>query len=121
MVVKAVMALSASGALLAGLTVGAFAQASQPGEALPGAAPGVMKDGSANTRVGGVSAARSGDGDTAGGKIVGGSKNVFINGKPAARVGDKTNCGGIVVSGSSNVFVNGRPLARTGDVTTPCQ
>lgn len=96
----------------------AIAQSLPPGAE---ATPQVLKDGSGNTAVGGLPAARRGDRNTGKGAVVEGSKNVFINGKPAARVGDRTNCGGVVVSGSSNVFVNGRPLARAGDLTTGCK
>jgi uncharacterized Zn-binding protein involved in type VI secretion len=86
----------------------------------PSAQPGVVTQGSGNTSIGGVPAARKGDAATGEGAIVEGSPNVFINGRPAATVGDKTGCGGIVVGGGGGVFINGKPAARTGDLTTGC-
>jgi uncharacterized Zn-binding protein involved in type VI secretion len=86
----------------------------------PSEAPGVVTEGSSNTSIGGVSAARKGDAAAGEGAIVGGSPDVFINGRPAATVGDKTGCGGIVVGGGGGVFINGKPAARTGDLTTGC-
>jgi uncharacterized Zn-binding protein involved in type VI secretion len=86
----------------------------------PSEVPGVVTEGSGNTSIGGVSAARKGDAASGDGSIVGGSPDVFINGRPAATVGDRTGCGGIVVGGGGGVFINGKPAARTGDLTTGC-
>jgi uncharacterized Zn-binding protein involved in type VI secretion len=87
----------------------------------PSGAPGVIKQGSSNTSIGGMPAARKGDATDDGGTVEGGSPNVFINGKPAVTMGDKTNCGGIAIGGASNVFINGKPVARAGDLTSGCK
>jgi uncharacterized Zn-binding protein involved in type VI secretion len=86
----------------------------------PGAVPGVVTEGSGNTSIGGLPAARKGDAVTGEGSVVEGSPNVFINGRPAGTVGDRTGCGGTVVGGGAGVFINGKPAARTGDLTTGC-
>jgi uncharacterized Zn-binding protein involved in type VI secretion len=87
----------------------------------PPQAPGVITEGSGDTQIGGLSAARGGDATSdAGTPVVGGSPNVFINGRPAATLGDKTGCGGVTVGGAANVFINGKPAARVGDLTTGC-
>jgi len=84
-------------------------------------APGVITEGSGDTAIGGLPAARTGDRTSEGGAAVeGGSSNVFINGRPAVTVGERTGCGGVVVGGSANVFINGKPVARAGDLTTGC-
>jgi uncharacterized Zn-binding protein involved in type VI secretion len=95
-----------------------FAQ-DRPGAPLTGG-PGVVIEGSGNTSIGGLPAARKGDRTDGDGPIVVGSKDVFINGKPAATTGDKTGCGGITVGGGGGVFINGKPTARAGDLTTGC-
>lgn len=83
-------------------------------------APGIISEGSHNTTVGGVAAARHGDRTSNGTAIVQGSNNVFINGKPVATVGDQTDCGGMAITGATGVFINGKPMVRAGDVTTKC-
>jgi uncharacterized Zn-binding protein involved in type VI secretion len=85
-----------------------------------GNAPGVITEGSGNTSIGGMPAARKGDAASGEGSVVEGSPNVSINGRPAATVGDRTGCGGIVVGSGGGVFINGKPAARTGDLTTGC-
>ena len=57
--------------------------------------PGVITGGSGNVSVGGLPAARNGDGTDSGDVVAGGSNNVFINGKPAVTTGDKSGCGGV--------------------------
>ncbi len=86
----------------------------------PSELPGVITQGSGNTSIGGMPAARKGDAAAGEGAVVEGSPDVFINGRPAATVGDRTGCGGIVVGGGGGVFINGKPAARTGDLTTGC-
>jgi uncharacterized Zn-binding protein involved in type VI secretion len=105
---------------LAVLLAGAGAAHAQD-RPLDAGAPGVITNGSADTRVGGQAAARGGDATSDPGvALEGGSPDVFINGRPAVTVGDRTGCGGVAVGGSSNVFVNGKPVARAGDLTTGC-
>jgi uncharacterized Zn-binding protein involved in type VI secretion len=82
--------------------------------------PGVITEGSRNTSIGGMPAARKGDAVAGEGSTAQGSPNVFINGRPAGTVGDRTSCGGIVVGSGAGVFINGKPAARTGDLTTGC-
>ncbi len=57
---------------------------------------GPIMTGSFNVLIGGMPAARQGDGFTCTshgiGSIIEGEKTVLINGKPAARMGDKTSC-----------------------------
>ena len=104
------------------LSAGIVAAIAQERPAVPPAgAPGVVTEGSGNTSIGGLPAARKGDRTDGDGAIVEGSSNVFINGKPAVTTGDKTSCGGINVGGGSNVFINGKPVARAGDMTTGCK
>ncbi len=86
----------------------------------PAGAPGIVTEGSGNTSIGGLPAARKGDRTDGEGAIVEGSSNVFINGKPAATMGDRTGCGGVTVGGGGGVFINGKPAARAGDLTTGC-
>jgi uncharacterized Zn-binding protein involved in type VI secretion len=86
----------------------------------PSGQPGVVTQGSGNTSIGGLPAARKGDAAAGEGAVVEGSPNVSINGRPAATVGDRTGCGGIVVGGGGGVFINGKPAARAGDLTTGC-
>jgi uncharacterized Zn-binding protein involved in type VI secretion len=86
----------------------------------PATPPGVVTEGSGNTSIGGLPAARKGDRTDGDGAIVEGSSNVFINGKPAATMGDRTGCGGVTVGGGGGVFINGKPAARAGDLTTGC-
>jgi uncharacterized Zn-binding protein involved in type VI secretion len=86
----------------------------------PDASMKVITEGSQNTTIGGLPAARAGDATDGGAAVIEGSPNVFINGRPAATVGDRTNCGGVVVGGASNVFINGKPVARAGDVGAGC-
>lgn len=93
----------------------------EPREGEDAAVPGVIKDGSGNTSIGGQSAARVGDATDTGDAIIEGSSNVFINGRPAAVLGGKTGCGGVTIGGASNVFINGKPAARAGDLTTGCE
>ena len=83
--------------------------------------PGVITQGSGNTSIGGLPAARKGDTTDKGDTVENGSPNVVINGKPAVTAGDKTNCGGVTVGGAPNVFINGKPVARAGDLTTGCK
>jgi uncharacterized Zn-binding protein involved in type VI secretion len=99
-------------------TVAVIAQ-DRPAAPPPGA-PGVVTEGSGNTSIGGLPAARKGDRTDGDGSIVEGSSNVFINGKPAATMGDRTGCGGVTVGGGGGVFINGKPAARAGDMTTGC-
>ena len=106
-------------AILAQLLICAFA-VDVAAQDRPVAPPGVVTEGSGNTSIGGMPAARKGDAAPGEGAIVEGSPNVSINGRPAATVGDRTGCGGIVVGGGGGVFINGKPAARTGDVTTGC-
>jgi uncharacterized Zn-binding protein involved in type VI secretion len=107
--------------LMAGLAFTASAQSTARDQGdNPGNSPGVITEGSGNTSIGGVPAARKGDAANGAGSVVGGSPNVFINGRPAATVGDRTGCGGIVVGSGGGVFINGKPAARTGDLTTGC-
>ncbi|MXO33960.1 hypothetical protein GFU95_02880 [Apibacter sp. B3889] len=62
--------------------------------------------------------------DTAGhkGMIISGSSNVLIGGMPAARKGDGFKCSshskGKIVEGDSTVLINGKPAARKGDKTS---
>jgi uncharacterized Zn-binding protein involved in type VI secretion len=97
------------------LSSGAWAQTNTPDTGLK-----VITEGSQNTTIGGLPAARAGDATDGGGAVVQGSPNVFINGRPAAVVGDRTDCGGLVVGGASNLFINGKPVARAGDVAVGC-
>jgi uncharacterized Zn-binding protein involved in type VI secretion len=83
--------------------------------------PGVITQGSGDTSIGGLPAARKGDTTDKGDTVENGSPNVVINGKPAVTAGDKTNCGGVTVGGAPNVFINGKPVARAGDLTTGCK
>lgn len=107
--------------LIAGFALNASAQSSGRDQVdNPGNSPGVVTEGSGNTSIGGVPAARKGDATSGAGSVVEGSPNVFINGRPAATVGDRTGCGGIVVGSGGGVFINGKPAARTGDLTTGC-
>ena len=101
------------------LAVAAFGQTNTDGP--PAGTPGVIKQGSGNTSIGGLPAARKGDATDDGGTIEQGSPNVFINGKPAVTMGDKTNCGGVAIGGAPNVFINGKPVARAGDLTSGCK
>ena len=103
------------------LSAGTVAVTAQERPATPPAgAPGVVTEGSGNTSIGGLPAARKGDRTDGDGAIVEGSSNVFINGKPAATMGDRTGCGGVTVGGGGGVFINGKPAARAGDMTTGC-
>jgi uncharacterized Zn-binding protein involved in type VI secretion len=114
---KIMIVLLSQAVLCAGAAVGA----AQEGANKPDAAtPDVIKDGSRNTSIGRLPAARQGDATDGGGAIVEGSPNVFINGKPAVTTGDRTGCGGIAVGGGGGVFINGKPVARAGDLTTGC-
>jgi uncharacterized Zn-binding protein involved in type VI secretion len=83
--------------------------------------PGVITEGSGDTIIGGLPAARKGDVTDREGTLEEGSPNVFINGKPAVASGDRTNCGGVTVAGAPNVFINGKPVARAGDLTSDCK
>ncbi len=83
--------------------------------------PGVITQGSGDTSIGGLPAARKGDTSGKGETVESGSPNVMINGQPAVTAGDKTNCGGVTVGGAPNVLINGKPVARAGDLTTGCQ
>jgi uncharacterized Zn-binding protein involved in type VI secretion len=102
------------------LSSGTVAIAQERPGAPPAGAPGVITEGSGNTSIGGLPAARKGDRTDGDGTIVEGSSNVFINGKPAATTGDRTGCGSITVGGGGGVFINGKPAARAGDLTTGC-
>jgi uncharacterized Zn-binding protein involved in type VI secretion len=104
---------------LGSLTVAALAQGNT--DSPPAGTPGVIKQGSGNTSIGGMPAARKGDATDDGGSIEQGSSNVFINGKPAVTMGDKTNCGGVAIGGAPNVFINGKSVARAGDLTSGCK
>jgi uncharacterized Zn-binding protein involved in type VI secretion len=106
-------------ATVAQILIGTFA-AGVAAQERPSELPGVVTEGSGNTSIGGMPAARKGDTAAGEGAVVGGSPDVFINGRPAATVGDRTGCGGIVVGGGGGVFINGKPAARAGDVTTGC-
>jgi uncharacterized Zn-binding protein involved in type VI secretion len=103
--------------LISAATVAVIAQ--ERPAAAPGA-PGVVTEGSGNTSIGGLPAARKGDRTDGEGVIIEGSRDVFINGKPAATMGDRTGCGGVTVGGGGGVFINGKPAARAGDMTTGC-
>lgn len=104
-------------------TVGAAGSlsAQERQDGLSGQTPGVIVEGSGNTSVGGLPAARKGDTTDRGGTLEQGSPNVFIDGKPAVTAGDGTSCGGVTVSGAPNVFINGKPVARAGDLTSGCK
>ena len=54
------------------------------------------------------------------GIVIEGSGNTSIGGVPAARKGDRTDGGGAIVEGSRDVCINGKPAARAGDLTTGC-
>ena len=97
--------------LISAATVAVIAQ-ERP--AAPPGAPGVVTEGSGNTSIGGLPAARKGDRTDGEGVIIEGSRDVFINGKPAAVQGSKTGCGGSIASGATGVFVNGKPFVIAG-------
>ena len=106
---------------LAGMVSAAQLGRAQGTKDMPATAPGVITQGSGNTSIGGLPAARKGDATDGGDTLEQGSPNVFINGKPAVTTGDKTNCGGVTIGGAPNVFINGKPVARAGDLTTGCK
>ena len=116
---RRMVALVTSATTLGLFALAALAQVSPDGP--PVGAPGVIKQGSGNTSIGGLPAARKGDATDDGDTIEQGSPNVFINGKPAVTMGDKTNCGGVAIGGAPNVFINGKPVARAGDLTSGCK
>jgi uncharacterized Zn-binding protein involved in type VI secretion len=105
--------------LRAMLTIGlAFSPAGFVVADEPAPQPGALAtiiEASPNVSIGGVGAARQGDGTSSGHAVITGSPDVFINGKPAARSGDVTGCSGIVVGSGASVFINGKPAAGLGD------
>jgi uncharacterized Zn-binding protein involved in type VI secretion len=96
------------------------AAAQQPQSGLPMSGPSVVIEGSSDTTIGGLPAARKRDATDGASPIADGSPNVFINGQPAATMGSRTECGGVTIGSGSNVFINGKPAARVGDMTTGC-
>lgn len=70
----------------------------------------ILPPGGVTVLVGGLPAARVGDGCTCAGPpdaIVMGSATVLIGGMPAARMGDATAHGGVIVIGCPTVIIGG--------------